>query len=330
MKTGIRIAVLGVASVLVAGIYFFVRQHEFPRSPNPQRTSVRVGYQAIASNIPFFVAVEQGFFRNHGIDVEAVRFETADAAIDGLIRGDIITDFSVPFMVFLTREAQLPHTLMVYGFQMDTPEHTHEALVVRSGSRASSIDDLKGKIIATFPGVAAKAYLDECLQKAGFKGYEINLKPMQASLQVQALLANQVDAILAYEPLPTLGRVEGWGRSLERALFPRYILSPMPVTVFPLRRAFVEKNPQVADALVAAVGDAIAYINEYPAAANRTMAKYTGLKDESVAESVGQMLNVLVKDADLKQVQAFADWHAQKGLVSRSITVVDVIFRPEE
>lgn len=323
-KAGI---VAAIVLACVVAVVLWIQKKETDRPVASQTTKIRVGYQAIASNIPFYVALEKGCFTKHGLEAEAVRFETADAAMDALIRGDIATDFSVPLMVFLTREVQLPHALMTYGFQMDTPGHTHEALLVTTGSVVRLIADLKGKTIATYPGVAAKAYFEECLRKAGFNDKDIQLKPIQASLHIQALQAGQVDALFTYEPLPTLGQHEGWSRVVESALFPRYILDPMPVTVFPILRAFVEKNPQTANAIVATIGDAITYIRENPEAANRTMVKYTTLKDESIAGGVGQMLNVLAKDADLTQVQAFADWHVQKGLVTRSLRIADVVFR---
>ena len=279
---------------------------------------VRIGFQPIASNLPLFVAVEKGFFRNHGLEVEPVRFETADAAADALLRGDIDTDFALPMLVFLTREQAASGTFVAYGFQLDTPEHSHEALIVVNESNVKQLSDLNGKSIGVFPGVAAKTYLTEALVGAGLKREEIQARPLQVQLHLQSLQAKQIDALLAYEPAVTQATTQGFARILESGVFPRHLQNPFPVTVFAMTRRYAAGHPQQADAIVAALGDAIDYISSSPQDANTTVIKYTNLQDAAMARKLGQPLNVLARNVDAVALQRFIDWHHSVGLTQGS------------
>jgi len=292
-----------------------------------QSARVRIGYQALAANLPFFVATEKGFFRLHGLDVEAVRFETADAAADALLRGDIASDFSLPMLVFLSREEKVPGSLVAYGFQMDTPEFSHEAILVSSDSDIKTIADLRSKVIGVFPGVAAKTYLTEALIKAGLARTEVDAKPLQIQLHLQALRAKQIDALLAYEPTISIAKSEGYGRVLETAVFPRYLQNPFPVTVFAMPRSFVSEHPKEARKIVSAIADAIDYVKGSPSDANETVVKFANLPDASLAPKLSQLLSVLATDVDDRSLQKFVDWHKDIGLVEKGITMDNVLYR---
>ena len=46
---------------------------------------IRVGYWPIAAGLPFYAAVELGYFKEAGINVEAVRFAGAQQIMEGML-----------------------------------------------------------------------------------------------------------------------------------------------------------------------------------------------------------------------------------------------------
>ena len=48
-------------------------------------TKIRIGYWPIAAGLPFYAAVEQGFFKAAGLDVEVQRFAGAQQIMEAML-----------------------------------------------------------------------------------------------------------------------------------------------------------------------------------------------------------------------------------------------------
>ena len=48
---------------------------------------VRVGYWPIASGLPFFAAIEKGWFKEAGVDVEPIKFAGAQQVMEAMLSG---------------------------------------------------------------------------------------------------------------------------------------------------------------------------------------------------------------------------------------------------
>ena len=57
--------------------------------PAAAQSAVRVGYMPIAEELPKMVASEKGFFKEHGLDAELVRFESGPDMGTALLGGSI-------------------------------------------------------------------------------------------------------------------------------------------------------------------------------------------------------------------------------------------------
>lgn len=57
--------------------------------PTPALTTVRVGYAPLVSNGPLFIAMDEGYFARHGINVELVKIQNGPDMIPPLVNGDI-------------------------------------------------------------------------------------------------------------------------------------------------------------------------------------------------------------------------------------------------
>ena len=70
-RGGRRIAVLGAPAI--------VRAQAAPK--------IRIGYWPIAAGLPFFAAVEKGYFKEAGLDVEPLKFAGAQQVMEAMLSG---------------------------------------------------------------------------------------------------------------------------------------------------------------------------------------------------------------------------------------------------
>src|SRR2546426_7946541 len=50
-------------------------------------TKIRIGYWPIAAGLPFYVAIEKGFFKEAGLDVEPLKFAGAQQVMEAMLSG---------------------------------------------------------------------------------------------------------------------------------------------------------------------------------------------------------------------------------------------------
>ena len=115
------------------------------------QTSVRIGYMPIAEELPKMVANEKGFFKEHGLDAELVRFESGPDMGTALLGGSIqFGMIGTPGLI----NAAVAHRPLVAivdnGSNVVGPSgyEYYTGLVVLDGSPIQTIGDLKGKKIA--------------------------------------------------------------------------------------------------------------------------------------------------------------------------------------
>src|SRR3954452_11731879 len=48
---------------------------------------IRIGYWPVAAGLPFYAAVEKGFFKEAGLEVEALKFAGAQQVMEGMLSG---------------------------------------------------------------------------------------------------------------------------------------------------------------------------------------------------------------------------------------------------
>ncbi len=149
---------------------------------------------------PVFVAVEQGLFEKHGLDVEVVMFQSGVEMINGLLAGahDVNTMGTIPFLSGVSN-----------GFPLVLIGHLHgnalaESYVDNVGIAArndiTAVADLKGKTIGLPRGTGAEGYVLGLLSQAGLTEDDVELVNVKPPELPTALLNGDVDAISVWEP----------------------------------------------------------------------------------------------------------------------------------
>ena len=79
VKPGRRRVLQAGASVALLGAPAILRAQASPK--------IRVGFWPIASGLPFFVAIEKGYFKEAGLDVEGIKFAGAQQVMEAMLAG---------------------------------------------------------------------------------------------------------------------------------------------------------------------------------------------------------------------------------------------------
>jgi NitT/TauT family transport system substrate-binding protein len=181
--------------VTVVFVLLAVSCAPMPAAPNPvEVTSVRLpmGYIPNVQYAPFYVAVDKGYFREAGIDLEFdYSFETDGMALVGV--NNLQFTLASGEQILLARSQGLP-VVYVYGWWQNYPV----SIVAKADSGIDTPEDLRGKRIGV-PILAGASYvgLRAILAANGLEESDVKLE-VTGFNQVEALLSDNVDAVVVY------------------------------------------------------------------------------------------------------------------------------------
>src|SRR6185503_13270392 len=142
-------------------------------------------------------------------------------------QADFNPSTSVPALY--AAEQNSPGTFKFLFITLMEKGRTNDGIIVRKDSVIKSINELKGKKIACPPGATSVVLLKLIFADVGIDiQRDINIQELEPKDQLQALAANQVDAVFAIEPVITLGEEKGISRFLEKESMENHIMNPIP------------------------------------------------------------------------------------------------------
>ncbi|WP_198507130.1 PAS domain-containing protein [Mariprofundus aestuarium] len=136
----------------------------------------------------FYMALEKGYYRDAGFDVEIREVEMGTRAVDQLASGQ--ADYAVVDPgVLLARAEGAPVKVLASIFQ-----HSPLALIVRKDSGIKDFSDLRGKRIMLVPGLNAD--IDAALGVSGIAAGEFIRQ--EISFDIRDLVSGKTDAFAGY------------------------------------------------------------------------------------------------------------------------------------
>lgn len=163
-----------IAAVIAAGAlltwFYFDQQVE-----TGQRT-ISMGYMDLpVSVIPLYVAQEQEYFENEGLDVELTSFQNSNLLNEALINNEVdvaIGPATVPLYTLETKSPNKFKIFMTHGADSSDP---FTNFLVTSDSGISSVEELDGKSMLTFPGSNSDILAKTALQNMGYGDLDIKM-----------------------------------------------------------------------------------------------------------------------------------------------------------
>lgn len=293
---------------------------------------IRIGYWPIAAGLPFYAAVEKGYFKEAGLDVEPIKFAGAQQIMEAMLAGrcDGSANGTGSANLAVGEMAQ-PGTFKIFCANPSNVKNVLDEFLVPAASTVKSIAELKGKRVASGPGIQNVTLAKAVLERAGATGATVMELPI--GQHVAALAAGQVDAVYTLEPTGTIGRLNGTTRMIESGVIAKYVLGDPMAPWFggsaSLKSEFVQKNPEVTRKFIAAYGKGVALVRSNPAEARQYLKGYTAIEGPLTSEvplAAYTMYNEFTAK-DIAYFQKFFDLFSDKGVFPSRVLVDGMLYK---
>jgi NitT/TauT family transport system substrate-binding protein len=290
--------------------------------------SIRVGYVPVLVNLPLFVALEEGFFQKHGLNVEAIEVQSPNNIIEGMATGRLEAAGVLAFPVLFSAETKYPGEIKIFATADETELDYVSAILVRRNSSIKTPEDLKGKRIGVYTGLTQVLFLKGIVSGMGLDPErDIEIVEIEPRLQIQGLEAGQYDALSTVEPYSTMAELNGVCDVLIANPRVKYLQNPFPSVATPLSKDFIENNPEAARAYLSAMRDAIDFIRKNPQKAKSYLAKYTPVSGEIAGKTRLPRFNQFGEE-DRVAIQENADWMLDYKLISKAVNASSMFGDP--
>jgi NitT/TauT family transport system substrate-binding protein len=285
------------------------------------QTKGKLGYMKIVDNAAMFMAMEKGFFKAEGLELETVPMAGGAVIVQGVTSGDLQFGWTNVISLYQAHVEGFDFKLIAGGATNVRGSNETHAIEVLKDSPIKSAKDLTGKTVAVntlnnIVHLMAMAWVDKNGGSSGkVKFVELPFPQMEA-----ALVAGKVDAISVQEPFAAAAArrpeirlmANPWGDVAQRFLIASWFAS----------EKWIQKNRATAQAFVRAVNRGVDAIHADKEAARGAMIKWAGLNPE-IAGRIG--LPQFDKAVSEKDLQVTIDLTQKYKLISRAIKARDVI-----
>lgn len=209
---------------------------------------------------PMYAAIENGYFKEEGIDLELVTGFGADKTMTAVLSGEADIGFMGPETTIYTCNEGASD--LVVNFAQLT-QRAGNFLVAREADDAFSWDKLKGKdVLGGRDGGMPEMVFEYILKKNGIDpGADLNIdKSIDFGSTAAAFSGGQGDFSVEFEPGATALELEGDGFVVASlGVDSGYV----PYTAFSAKDSYMKENPEVIKGFVAALKKGMEYVDSH-------------------------------------------------------------------
>lgn len=307
------------ATVVVLGVSFAVFRSAAHSAPWGK---LRVGYLAVAAELPLFVAVERGFLKQEGIEVDLMKFTSSNdlgvaATAD---RVDIMAGTASNVVFDIASTSGKHHQAFAFNIYSNRTGHVTDHMIVKAGSDIQQLTQLRGRRIASFPGSVNKIFVQLILEKHGVPRDSYQYLEMSPPNWGPALHSGAIDAVSALEPTATQIIHDEIGVSI----FPGFyadLMPDVPLSGHWISADFLSRaDPEQVRAFIRAYRKAIDFCRHHESEARAYLVKYANVRPD-IVDQVNLNLWWTQEDWDAARLQAFVDLLATNGALLKRIDV---------
>ena len=316
--------VVRVAAVLLAALVL-------PAGAQP----IKLGHLGIVADAPFYLAIENGYFKAEGVEVQLERFNSAAQAtaplstnqvqvVGGGMSAGLFNAFARGWPVRIA----MPRTRDVPGYSSDT-------LIVRNDLRDSvrSLQDLKGKKIAiNAPSAALHYMVGKMLESVNVKLSEVDIVVMPWPNMGPALETKAIDAGAVVEPFAAIYNEKNIAFPFRRSA--DVLTKPyFEVSVILYNTDWSTRNPDQAKAFTTAyLRGARDYYDAMRGGPKRkqvvdVLMKYTSLKDPAQYDKIQWEYVDPNLQFNTESMHDQQEWYAAQGFVPKKVDLESMIDR---
>jgi ABC-type nitrate/sulfonate/bicarbonate transport system substrate-binding protein len=255
-RTAIVIATVVIVALIVATAFFY------QNTSNPKKLeSITIGVQPFSLFTPIYVAEDQGFFTQNGLNVTLRDYNTGAAEVADLPKGNIDIAISAEYAVV---GKALTNTNISIIANID--EYELYNLVGRKDRGIESVSDLAGKNIGLSQGTILEFYLGRYLNLNGLSIQNVTLTNLQPQEYVNAIVNGTVDCGVILDPTQYV--------QIQQSLDNNTVLFPMQSAqpaflVLSCNNDYIASHPETIKNLLRTLDQAETFINNHPTEAQQ-------------------------------------------------------------
>jgi len=293
---------------------------------------IRVGYWPIAAGLPFYAAVELGYFKEAGVNVEVVRLAGAQQIMEGMLadRVDGCANGTGSGNIAVG-ELAAPGSFKIFCSNPSNVRNVLDQVIVPINSTVKVMADLKGKKVGSGPGIQNVTLAKTILERGGATGATVTELPI--GQHIAALAAGQLDACYTLEPTGTIGRLNGTTRVIETGVIAKYVLGDPMAPWFggsaALTSSFIKKHPEDSKKYIAAYAKGVTYVRTKAVEARQYLKGYTAIEGPLTGEvplAAYTMFNEFTP-ADIGHFQKFFDLFTERGVFASRLMVESMLYK---
>ncbi|MBK0418894.1 ABC transporter substrate-binding protein [Leucobacter sp. CSA1] len=284
----------------------------------PETSELLVGIVPVIDHASVFVAIDQGFFEEEGLDVTAQPAQGGAAAVPAMISGEMQAAFATYPSFLLSENSGIGIDIVAEGVR-GTEETA--GVYVAPDSDIDAIADLEGKKIAVNTlnntgDLTIKTLLDD----AGVDPDSVEFIELAFPDMVPTLSSGGVDAAWLVEPFQTGGLEAGMKKVFSTYEGPT---EGIPVSGVGMTREFVEKNPNTVAAFSRALAKANDLLAEDPSLAVDLLPTYSEVSEE-VASKL-QLPQWTAGGPDAEEISRWNQLMEDQGVLSAPVDVESMV-----
>ncbi len=192
-KKAIAAALLIIFTISSISVVFLIFNHQ--NNQLRETNSITVAIPQLEQNALLYIASNQGFFENNGLNVTIKNFDSGVTSLNALLTGeaDIAECAEFPFVNAVCKNNSISVITVNDKFENDY-------LVGLKSHGIETVSDLKGKTIGVTKGTIAEFYLGRFLYLNGMSLDDVNVVNVVPKEYVKAVADGTVDALVAWQP----------------------------------------------------------------------------------------------------------------------------------
>jgi NitT/TauT family transport system substrate-binding protein len=313
------------ASARLAGAVAFVLA-AFSVLPAQAADRIKVGVFPSSAALPFYVAVNRGYFKEADLEIEEVPMTSHPLTVQALVSNGIDAAVNLVTLEGANMESRRPNTLKYISLNGQNAQHVIEQFVVKADSPARTLKDFRnGFKLFSAPGPANIGAARAVLKKVGLaEGRDFTIQEQQIGVHLGALQSGNFDGGYTLEPSATIMVAQKICKRIEAGVIYTYLLGNKSASAFAagavMSGRFMADKPDVARRFAAAWARGV---KEAQADSSARGYLVQGMKvPPELAATVPLPRIVMAKDmtpADVGDFQKFLDIGTDLGVVKDRI-----------
>lgn len=257
-------------------------------TPNKEKGRVRICFPpTLIASLPHWVAMDQGFYAEEGIEPIELPFADSKTMISSLYYNDADYLPAVSFADFIlnSKEFGTKFPPIIISHSNFRQEPNFEALLVLNDNNISTLKDLENKKIAVYPGITSLNVVKYFLEINGVNTTNIEFLPLPPTEHIALLLKGEIACSHLYDPMKTQALMNSDIKELYKGVYAS-LNEPSAFGMSLISRKFYTEQPELANKIIKVWNRSVKFIREHNQEARIILMKKMKLSEEVAMKSV--------------------------------------------